>query len=236
MKWWYANEESDLKERAGKWIDYINCEVIKEVVETIKESKMEFDKSRVYTALNADELRVGDKVIVADTIHCLEVQVKGDVAADTICQVNPPTWGKRFSVGAGNISASLAYLVERAENCTNCGKFQTGYCCDGWDVDAQKIFRCDKYKPKTEPKAEKHYRPFRDIDELIKVWDAKCPNKRPAMTMPLIWVRHKQIGSKSLITDYVDDYTVIVGTEGNGLQALFDDYTFLDGSVCGVEE
>lgn len=30
---------------------------------------MEFDKSRVYTALNADELKVGSQVIVGDFCH-----------------------------------------------------------------------------------------------------------------------------------------------------------------------
>ena len=29
---------------------------------------MEFDKSRVYTALNADELKVGSQVIVGDSV------------------------------------------------------------------------------------------------------------------------------------------------------------------------
>lgn len=88
-------------------------------------------------------------------------------------------------------------------------------------------------------KTEKKYRPFRDTDELIKVWCNKCPahnHRERGLTMPLIWVRHKEVGSKSLITDFVDDVAVIVGTEGNGLQELFYKYTFLDGSPCGVEE
>ena len=32
---------------------------------------MEFDKSRVYTALNADELQIGSKCIFADTVKGL---------------------------------------------------------------------------------------------------------------------------------------------------------------------
>ena len=39
---------------------------------------MEFDKSRVYTALNADELKVGCKVIIADDIASLCVCVKNE--------------------------------------------------------------------------------------------------------------------------------------------------------------
>ena len=33
---------------------------------------MEFDKSRVYTIVNADELKVGSKVIVADSLGLLK--------------------------------------------------------------------------------------------------------------------------------------------------------------------
>lgn len=39
---------------------------------------MEFDKSRVYTALNADELPIGSKCIFADTIHDLRKKVESD--------------------------------------------------------------------------------------------------------------------------------------------------------------
>lgn len=38
---------------------------------------MEFDKSRVYTALNADELKVGSKVIVANCVADLKKRVIG---------------------------------------------------------------------------------------------------------------------------------------------------------------
>ena len=37
---------------------------------------MEFDKSRVYTAVNADELKIGSKCIFADTICILREQVQ----------------------------------------------------------------------------------------------------------------------------------------------------------------
>lgn len=37
---------------------------------------MEFDKSRVYSTLNADELKVGSKVIVAETLTHLKILLK----------------------------------------------------------------------------------------------------------------------------------------------------------------
>jgi len=42
---------------------------------------MEFDKSRVYTALNAGELKVGSKCIFADTIQELRQKVQGGYRA-----------------------------------------------------------------------------------------------------------------------------------------------------------
>lgn len=36
---------------------------------------MEFDKSKVYTALNADELKVGSKIIFADDLSSLQSRV-----------------------------------------------------------------------------------------------------------------------------------------------------------------
>ena len=39
---------------------------------------MEFDKSRVYTAVNADELPIGSKCIFADTVKALRKKVQAD--------------------------------------------------------------------------------------------------------------------------------------------------------------
>lgn len=237
---------------------------------------MLFDKSRIYTVVNAEELKPGDKVIVADDIATLKRCVTDAIPVDPLFRIEDGAKTFRFTVR--NFSYALAYLVERKENCTNCGNRGNSYCScfiRGKSDDELSRTVCGNYirlsEPKTEKKcedckkaytdypcvanvyhdatgqackkfeAESYYRSFKDIDELVKVWYAKvgiprCLQTDGALTMPLIWVRHKEVGSKSLITDFVDDYTVIVGTEENGLLALFDKYTFLDGSPCGVEE
>lgn len=43
---------------------------------------MEFDKSRVYTAVNADELAIGSKCILGDTIQALRQKIQGGFCAD----------------------------------------------------------------------------------------------------------------------------------------------------------
>lgn len=252
---------------------------------------MEFCKDRVFTSLNADELRAGDKVIVADTLDGLKHKVQEGKDILVLQGINPETWGRRFSLT--NTDYALAYLVERKENCTNCGAecddagckgFECTTPCNNWKpktedkwckncgvevcsragVDAD--VRCPAWQPRAEkdckdcgnaideegkycsgdenhhwvdqtgeqkcwrPKAEPHYRPFKDTDELIKVWNKKFyldfkPSHDP-LTMPLIWVRNKNDRKVWLISEF----------DKRILDYLFTNCEFLDGSPCGVEE
>ena len=264
-----------------------------------QESKMEFQRERVYTALNADELKQGDKVIVARSLSLLKTAIENtEKHIKTLEKINNEEFAFRFVVN--NTTFPLAYLVERKENCTNCGKTE---CSAHSEHDDFKVAVCSnwipKAEPKTEPKAEKkcetcrfvncgfkdfnhdnncdrweaekkcgdctadeicvegkkiykdascpyhraepHYRPFKDTDELIKVWGEKIGStdywgKGADLTMPLIWVRRKEANTKGqLITNFGDSCVVVSGVL-EGMQTLFTDFTFLDGSVCGVEE
>ena len=80
---------------------------------------MKFDKSRVYTVLNADELKHGDKVFLADTItylktlvrvegHMLEIDyIAGEDSKSRFCFYNKEN--------DEIYSYNLAYLVERKD-------------------------------------------------------------------------------------------------------------------------
>ena len=72
---------------------------------------MEFDKSRVYTALNADEVKPGSKVLVADDLSTLRRVVEGNTEhyLDTLSQINPDDYGRRFDVNG--VDYALCYLV-----------------------------------------------------------------------------------------------------------------------------
>lgn len=76
---------------------------------------MEFDKSRVYTAVNADELEVGSKVYTADCLGTLqqmvEVGLKDKVT--TIREIESVDYGGRFYDGIA--CWHLAYLVSEPE-------------------------------------------------------------------------------------------------------------------------
>ena len=217
---------------------------------------MEFKKERVYSAVNADELKPGDKVIVADDLDTLKRCVIGDDQVDILTKIGDETHTYRFFVmgETNDIMFLLAYLVERAENCTNCIHY-TEVCLD---CLKGKDHKCYKYE--TEQKAEKHtdynhceeakkaydhamtnacsnkrYRPFKDTDELIKAWIAKRMITYPDLCLPHIWVRFKDCQIRDLITGF-GRAGVQINAELVDWYELYNEYEFLDGSVCGVEE
>ena len=224
---------------------------------------MEFDKNRVYTAVNADELKPGDKVIVADDLDTLKRCVKDNSPIDTLRMVGDEDYLFRFGVKDNWVSFALAYLVERAENCTNCAC----HCevtahpeldrCKNWTSKTENRcsacarsknggrgtcvleegYGCDDY----EQKVEKHCRPFKDTDELIKVFCEKTPKiydkDDEKLFMPYIWVRYKNLPkSKGMLINGFEDNIVYVMYTDRSMQELFDKFEFLDGSPCGVEE
>lgn len=82
---------------------------------------MTFDISKVYTAVNADELKGNDKVIVADDLSTLRrrVEENNPNMIREILLINPEDMIGRFVIpglfGANDcVYYNLAYLVERA--------------------------------------------------------------------------------------------------------------------------
>lgn len=78
---------------------------------------MEFDKRKVYTTLNADELKGGVKVIVADTLERLKSRVReNDVSkwSGRLLSVWPEDYEYRFQF-EDKEKYALAYLVEEPE-------------------------------------------------------------------------------------------------------------------------
>ena len=74
---------------------------------------MDFDVSRVYTAVNADELKVGSKVIVADNLADLKDKVEKGTEPATLLGIEPDDRLYRFlTIYPRN---ALAYLVSEPE-------------------------------------------------------------------------------------------------------------------------
>lgn len=73
---------------------------------------MKFDKSRVYTTLNAYELKIGSKCIFADDLGSLKdfVYEGSEKHTYTLVKIESSYYEKRFCNGYGDFA--LAYLVE----------------------------------------------------------------------------------------------------------------------------
>ena len=72
---------------------------------------MEFDKSRVYTAVNADELPIGSECFFADTIFHLRKEVIDGVISSTLERIDSDDFTARF-VDDGGYRYTYAYLIE----------------------------------------------------------------------------------------------------------------------------
>ena len=70
---------------------------------------MTFDKNKVYTALNADEVKIGSKGYFADSLEDLRAFVSEDDDPCTLFEVLGEEYGRRFDEG-GN-PWNLFYLV-----------------------------------------------------------------------------------------------------------------------------
>ena len=87
------------------------------------------------------------------------------------------------------------------------------------------------YRVKEEPK----YRPYVDTEEMINDFCERFGVKRTNFGEPFIWIMHKTC--KRLIISY-DVNSVYVQycseIENITMQELLDNFTYLDGSICGV--
>lgn len=93
-------------------------------------------------------------------------------------------------------------------------------------------------------KPESEFRPFKNTDELIHVYETMM-NKLlgvdqsfvdTCMCLPSIWIKHKIDGRKILLTEFGEDFVKVgVKSKPISLEVLFSNYTFCDDSPCGVE-
>lgn len=75
---------------------------------------MIFDKSRVYTALNADELQIGSKVILSNTLSELKeaVEVEKEETIQNLAIIHKKDIMLRFTGDKYHSGYTLAYLIE----------------------------------------------------------------------------------------------------------------------------
>jgi len=174
---------------------------------------MLFDKSKVFTALNADELKVGSKGYFTDNIESLEsvVQSEDYLAFGELEKIQKPNMSCRFRMKESNTSFNLFYLVEESEE--------------------------KKFRPYSNP--EEMIEDFKKRYNAYGGWSGK---DNP-MYNPMIWIKSKTTGFRHLVTDYgcgdgspCNKSCIWIGSFSLVFKELFDKYTYLDGTPCGIEE
>lgn len=76
---------------------------------------MEFDKSRVFTSVNADELKVGSKVVVSDTYDGLKAKFNRTASVAVLSEVLSSDYRGRFTIEGYSCHFNLAYLISEPE-------------------------------------------------------------------------------------------------------------------------
>ena len=226
--------------------------------ESKRRNTMNFDMRNVYTAVNADELHKGDLVFAADILSWLKTEVKGaeeEYDPMPIAAIMPEEVEYRFSVGEVNtVGYALAYLVCPARNAEAYRVWRKGKCIkeiglgiDEWAIRNPKEHRVlddewftREFRPVLEQApASPQYRPYKSVDEFISDFNERFDRHTPACAMPLIWVK-KVCGAvnktKLIIAFYKTENLVSLDGEIYDMDGLYKDYTFLDGTPCGVQE
>lgn len=144
---------------------------------------MEFLKERCYTALNADELKVGSKIIVADDLNSLQLRVTE--AKDEKCKwidMLDSVWGTsskdRFQIVEGG-RFNLAYLVSEPEKdwvVYLCRRHPYDYyltACrgDGWEVVQEKYSAKTKLFEGTKDECIAWYAIRKNFADIIAAWE-----------------------------------------------------------------
>lgn len=166
---------------------------------------MEFDKRKVYTAVNADELKVGDKVYIADNIYDLQHDVENEQNAGFIQEIYPCDTTARFRAKYCHSELydeyCLAYLVERAKE--------------------------KKYRP--------YESIDEFVSDFIKRFNTHCPNYAMPLIWVRRKAGRTILNIDAFYNDAFCKDAIYVGSSWKEMTDLFEDYTFLDGSPCGKE-
>lgn len=160
---------------------------------------MEFDKANVFTALNADEARVGSKGYFSDCLGQLKELVSNNSLNNygELTAVHYDYKFNRFEMN-NTLDWLLFYLVK-------------------------------------EP-GEKGFRPFKNTDDMMTEFCRRSGKLYPAtIDPPAIYFKNKESG-RSYIMSAFDYHSVKICHKAYNMVSLFNNFTFTDGSPCGIEE
>lgn len=207
----------------------------------MSEEKEIFDKKFVY--LEWDDVLKGKQVLASDNLQCMRRDIN-DGTAKLRCVEDNSSRDKLypFKDDRGTLWALVYYdpLYDVKLAWKNGKQIQARsvlYKDAEW-IDS-KYPNFDDTCCEFRVKPEKKWRPFKNIAELKHVWDIKrSPLVHPELGEHFIWIRDKKRPDITrLITGFNGGIQcVAIAGEWRTLEALFDEYEFLDDTPCGVEE
>ena len=136
---------------------------------------MEFQKERVFTTLNADELKVGSEVIVADSIDELKQYVEHDCETSIITDIMPGYYSDRFN--SDDRKYNLAYLISEPEwivylyRPKDAEPYLTSCRSDRWETVKEEYGAKTKLFESTEDECDKWYASRRRLTDVIAAWE-----------------------------------------------------------------
>ena len=171
---------------------------------------MEFYVNKVFESLRADDVKIGSKGYCADSLANLKTIVENEVklAYGEVTRIRDKDCLYRFCID-NIVDKAFFYLVEEPE--------------------------------------ENKFRPYSNPNEMIEDFKKRYnayggwSGKDNPMYNPLIWIKSKATGFRHLVTDYCDDDNcnkscIWIGSLALAFKELFDKYTYLDGTPCGIKE
>lgn len=167
---------------------------------------MEFDKSKVYTVLNANKVKIGSRGYFAENLKSLRDAVNEENIHGEISEIKDESFAGRFRVKGDGCCYSLFYLIE-------------------------------------EPKKKVEFRAYNDMNEMVDHFCRHFNLIPQEHCLPRIWINGKpESNCKDEIVQVVGFYKDLVtigrayGVNEFTLYELFDHFTYLDGSPCGIKE
>lgn len=168
---------------------------------------MNFDKERCFSALTADAVKIGSKGYFADSLYELQRVVQ-------------------------NENSNYSHLKDLLDSTENFRFLAENLVGD--DVSWNLFYLVE------EPK-EKKYRPYKDTNEMK---DEFFSRGRSPRELPLIWIRAKnsKLKLEKVIFQFTENAVYVASEFGYmgiltlSMQQLLEEYTYLDGTPCGVEE
>ena len=139
---------------------------------------MEFDRSKVYTALNADELKIGSKVFAANCIDMLKRKVHDEDDIYEVKNIREESYERRFQLDHDG-TYPFAYLVSEPEETwivylrrgKDVGPYLTACSSDRWEIVQKDYGAKTKLFEGTDDESDKWYEARRHLANVIAAWE-----------------------------------------------------------------